>query len=106
MNITFTIVSMVCNTFKYGHIHVFGTQYNLQYYANMCFTELKKYLYTYLRLMKSHNFSRGNESQYSSLSNVLLMMISLRHIKSRFRTERENENLPSADASINQLLFL
>lgn len=39
---TFVIVSMVCNTFKYGHIHVFGTQYNLQHYASMCFTKIKQ----------------------------------------------------------------
>lgn len=50
--------------------------------------ELKKCLHTYLRLMKSYNFSRGNESWYSSFGNVLLMMISLRYIKSGFKRKR------------------
>lgn len=67
---------------------------------------LKEMLYTYLKLMKSYNFSRGNDSLYSSFSNVLLMIISLRYIQSGFRTERENENLPSAGTPINHLLFL
>lgn len=62
-----------------------------KYMFNQDKIELKKYLYTYLRLMKSHNFSGGNESQYFSFGNVLLMMISLRYINGGCRTERERE---------------